>query len=128
MFRLLLVDDDPDILAQYETALACVGYDLVMANSTKETRQKLKTARPDLAIVDVMMENGIPGFDLAREIHHEYPKIPILMISALNQELNAPMKIEPDEKLPIFKFLDKPISSLTLRVEIENALRSTGSA
>jgi len=71
-----------------------------------------------------MMENGIPGFDLAREIHHQAPNVPILMISSINEQLKAPITFGRDENLPIHKFLDKPISPQVLRREVESALAS----
>jgi len=124
MAKLLLVDDDVDFIEQYRAALARTGHELIPAYSATEARQLLKTMTPDLAVVDVMMENGLPGFDLAREIHRQAPDVPILMISGLNEQLKAPIPFEPDENLPIHKFLDKPVLPQVLRREVECALAS----
>ncbi|MFA6030431.1 MAG: response regulator [Elusimicrobiota bacterium] len=124
MAKLLLVDDDLDVMTQYKAALANTGHELTIAASATEARGLLKNFIPDLAVVDIMMEDGIPGFDLAREIHQKAPDCPILMVSSLNQELKSPADMTPDEKLPIHKFLDKPLTGKILVQEIEKALAS----
>lgn len=122
MAKLLLIDDDEDVIAQYRAALAGTGHELTVANSAAEARAALKRGLPELAVVDIMMDNGIPGFDLAREIHEKAPKAPILMASSLNSELKTPFDSKADSKLPIFKFLDKPVAAKTLVEEIRRAL------
>ena len=122
MAKLLLIDDDVDVIAQYRAALAGTGHELTVANSAAEARAALKRGLPELAVVDIMMDNGIPGFDLAREIHEKAPKAPILMASSLNSELKTPFDSAADAKLPIFKFLDKPVAAKTLVEEIRLAL------
>jgi DNA-binding NtrC family response regulator len=124
MAKLLLIDDDPDVMAQYTTTLARTGHQLTTASSTREARVALEKLVPDLAVVDIMMDDGIPGFDLAREIHRKAPDCPILMVSSMNQELKSPLDTTPDAMLPIHKFLDKPVSGQKLIDEIEAALRS----
>ena len=124
MTKLLLVDDDVDFIEQYRAALAGTGHELIPAYSATEARQLLKTMTPDVAVVDVMMENGLPGFDLAREIHHQAPDAPILMVSNINEQLKAPIAFGRDENLPIHKFLDKPVPPQVLRREVESALAS----
>ena len=89
-----------------------------------KAREALRRQSPDVAVVDIMMDNGIPGFDLAREIHAKAPDAVILMVSSLNSELKQPLDFTPDAKLPIFKFLDKPVRGKALVQEIEQALAS----
>lgn len=125
MAKLLLVDDDVDVIAQYEAALAGAGHELHTAYSATDARKLLKDGLvPDLAVFDIMMENGLPGFDLARELHRIAPKVPILMVSGINEELKMPIDFTPDERLPIYKFLNKPVPPQTLRTEIAGALAS----
>lgn len=124
MAKVLLIDDDEDVIAQYQAALAGSGHDLTVAYSAAQAREALKSLEPEVAVVDIMMDNGIPGFDLAREIQAKAPGTPILMVSSMNSELKAPMDTRPDEKLPIFKFLDKPVSGKALVEEIGRALAS----
>ena len=124
MSKVLLVDDDVDLMAQYRLALAGTGHELIPAYSAAEARQLLKTMTPDLAVVDVMMEGGFPGFDLAIEIHSQAPNVPILMVSGINERLKAPVPFGRDENLPIHKFLNKPVPPQVLRQEVESALAS----
>jgi len=122
MAKLLLVDDDLDVIDAYKTMLAGTGHELAVAYSATEARGVLKRFAPDLAVVDIMMEDGIPGFDLAKEIAARFPGTPILMVSSLNEQLKAPLDFTPGEELPITKFLDKPLSGPTLIREIDQAL------
>ncbi|HSB71351.1 MAG TPA: response regulator [Candidatus Methylomirabilis sp.] len=124
MSKILLVDDDVDLMAQYQTALSGTGHELIAAYSASEARQLLKTMTPDLAVLDVMMENGFPGFDLAIEIHSQAPDVPVLMVSSINERLKAPVPFGRDENLPIHKFLNKPVPPKVLRQEVESALAS----
>ena len=122
MAKLLLVDDDLDVIDQYKSALAGTGHEVAVAYSATEARGVLSRFTPDLAVVDIMMEDGIPGFDLAKEIAARFPGTPILMVSSLNEQLKAPLDFTPGEQLPITKFLDKPVNASTLVREIDEAL------
>lgn len=124
MAKLLLVDDDLDVIDAYKTILGGTGHELAVAYSATEARALLSRFTPDLAVVDIMMEDGIPGFDLAQQIHDRFPGTPILMVSSLNEQLKGPLDFTPSEKLPITKFLDKPVSPKVLCEEIEKALVS----
>ena len=124
MAKVFLIDDDADVIAQYKAALAGTGHDLTVADSAASAREALKKGTPDVAVVDILMDNGIPGFDLAREIHAQAPQAPILMVSSLNSELKTRFDTASDEKLPIFKFLDKPVQGKTLVEELRRALAS----
>ena len=124
MAKVFLIDDDVDVIAQYKAALSGTGHELTIAASAAEAREALLRGTPDVAVVDIMMDNGIPGFDLAREIHEKAPGVPILMVSSLNSELKSPVDTAPDAKLPIFKFLDKPVAGHVLVNEIKKALAS----
>jgi len=125
MAKVLLIDDDEDVIKQYQAALAGTGHELSVAYSAAEARAVLEKKIPEVAVVDILMDNGVPGFDLAREIHEKAPQAPILMVSSLNTELKQPFDSTADAKLPIFKFLDKPVPGKTLVEEIRKALAST---
>ncbi len=124
MSKLLLIEDDVDVMAQYRMALAGTGHELIPAYSAAEARQVLKQMTPDLAVIDIMMDGGFPGFDLAIEIHDQAPNVPILMVSSINEQLKAPVPFGRDENLPIHKFLNKPVAPQVFREEVESALAS----
>ena len=124
MARVLLIDDDADVITQYRAALAGTGHEVTVALSAAEAREALKKSAPEVAVVDILMDNGTPGFDLAREIHAQAPQAAILMVSSLNSELKSPFDSTPDARLPIRKFLDKPLKGKALVEEIRLALEA----
>ena len=84
--RILVVDDEPNILKLISFILKSNGYEAIEANSGSECLEKLKKERPDLIILDVMMP-GMDGFEVARKIssNPEISGIPILMLSSRAQ-------------------------------------------
>lgn len=62
---ILLVDDDSDYLYQLKLQVEKFGFNVVTANSQKEAEELLSTFKPDLAILDLMMENEDSGFILS---------------------------------------------------------------
>ncbi len=84
--KILIVDDDIDIITVIETILRKEGYIVVSANNKVEGMKKLKEEKPDLAILDVMMTTQYEGFELAQEINalSELQKVPILMQTSID--------------------------------------------
>ena len=66
--KILIVDDDVDIISVLQTILTKEGYTVVTAMSKKEGIEKMLSEKPDLAILDVMMTTHYEGFELAQEI------------------------------------------------------------
>ena len=65
MAKILMIDDDPDIITAIRIPLEASGYEFYQACSGQEGLEKVKEVNPDLIILDVMMETateGIPGF------------------------------------------------------------------
>jgi CheY-like chemotaxis protein len=81
----LAVDDEPDALDLLRTCLAGEGYEVIAASSGIEALILLEQARPDLAIVDVMMP-GMTGLELCDELrrHERFGELPIILYSAYN--------------------------------------------
>ena len=116
MAKILIIDDDPDIVTAVRLTLESAGHQIVAANSGKEGLEKVKAERPDLIILDVMMETHTEGFQLALKLHSPDPSsdlkkfkdTPILMLTAIHS--TTPMRYEPDiDYLPVQLFVDKPI-------------------
>jgi CheY-like chemotaxis protein len=116
MAKILIIDDDPDILTAVRMSLEPQGYEVVEARSGKEGIEVLKNNTPDLIILDVMMETKTEGFQLALKLRSPDPgseyanfkDIPILMLTAIHS--TTPLKFEPDiDYLPVELFVDKPI-------------------
>ena len=84
--KILIVDDDIDVITIIETILKKEGYVVVSANDKKEGMKKIKEEKPDLAILDVMMTTHYEGFELAKEITDdpELNKMPVLMQTSID--------------------------------------------
>lgn len=84
--KILIVDDDIDVITIIETILSKEGYHVVSATNKTEGMQKIREDKPDLAILDVMMTTHYEGFELAKELtdDSELRKLPILMQTSID--------------------------------------------
>ncbi|GGJ29630.1 response regulator transcription factor [Deinococcus roseus] len=85
MQRILLVDDEEQILQLLEMFLEMNGYRPVLAHSVQEAVQVVSTAEFDLAILDVCLDDG-NGFELARRLKADHPQLPVVFLSGLSAE------------------------------------------
>ena len=124
MAKILLIDDDVDMVEMYKIILTHRGHKVTAAYNAAEARALMKKRAPaDAVVLDVMMETATIGFDLAREIHQKYPKLPILMLSGVRGAKDLPFKFEPDEDwLPVKDVLEKPVKPEVLLKAVEKAL------
>jgi CheY-like chemotaxis protein len=116
MAKILVIDDDPDIVLSVRMALEAVKHEVISAPNGKEGVEMIKSEKPDLIILDVMMDTKTEGFQLALKLHNPDPSsdffkfkdIPILMLTAIHS--TTPLRFEPDiDYLPVELFVDKPI-------------------
>lgn len=83
---ILLADDDPDYLFQIKLLLEKNGYQVITADSQREAEKILEKVKPDLAILDLMMENEDSGFILSYKIKKLYPDVPVIIATAVTAE------------------------------------------
>lgn len=116
MAKILVIDDDPDIVTAVQMVLESGGHQVLSAPNGKQGLERVKADVPDLIILDVMMETHTEGFELALKLHSPDPasewkpfrNIPILMLTAIHS--TTPLRYEPDiDYLPVELFVDKPI-------------------
>jgi CheY-like chemotaxis protein len=69
--KILIVDDDIDVIAVIQTILESEGFEVITASNKIEALQKAKEHKPALAILDVMMTTHFEGFELAKELFEE---------------------------------------------------------
>ena len=83
--KILIVDDDIDVLTVIKTILENEGHQIIMANGKKEAIEKAKAEKPDLAICDVMMSTHYEGFELAEAFtsNDEFKNMPVLMQTSI---------------------------------------------
>ena len=80
---ILIVDDDYDYLFQLKFQLEQWGCKVVTAESQREAEELLHTLKPDLAILDLMMENEDSGFVLSYKMKKKYPDVPVIISTAV---------------------------------------------
>jgi len=86
--RVLVIDDDPSVLRFLSLALEENGYEPLCAEDGMEGLDKVKSEKPDLIILDVMMPKRT-GFVLFRQLRKdsEYKDIPVMMVTAVAESL-----------------------------------------
>jgi len=124
--RILIIDDDPDITEAMTVVLENKGYEVRAAPDSDEGMQRLKEARPDLMILDVMMRTSQEGFEFSRQIKHDaqFKDIPILMLTAVKEKKGLDFKSAAGDEawLPVEAFLDKPVKPDMLIEKVQELL------
>ncbi len=122
----LIVDDDMDYLFQMKLKIEQFGYEAITADSQKEAEMIIESVKPDLAILDLMMESDDSGFILAYRIKRKYPDVPIIIATAVTAETGMSFDINSDDSQQWIKadlFLDKGIRTDQLQREINKLLK-----
>jgi CheY-like chemotaxis protein len=83
-FVVLCVDDEQISLMVRSRVLEKVGYDVIPANSAMEALEILRSHAIDLVLTDLLMP-GMTGADLAREVKQQYPTLPVMLFSGVNE-------------------------------------------
>jgi DNA-binding response OmpR family regulator len=118
--KILLVDDDPDLLAVTGFALQQAGFLVIKASDGRAGLEAVQAEQPDLAVLDVNLP-GMHGFDLARKLR-ETSSIPILMLTVRREEEDIVRALE----LGADDYLTKPFSPKVLIARIRALLRRVG--
>jgi len=128
--RILIIDDDDDLVLAMRLPLEAAGYKIARAANGEEGLKKVKEVKPDLIILDVMMDSTTAGFQVSLTVrspdpkseYAAYSKIPILMLTAIHQ--TTPMRFGPDQEyLPVDAFLEKPIEPSKLLEQVRRYLK-----
>ncbi|NMB74889.1 MAG: response regulator [Myxococcales bacterium] len=123
--KILIADDDPDILEQVSLLLKGEGYQVLGAHSQEEAEEALLTAIPDLAIFDLMMENKDSGFVLCHHVKRLYPETPVIILTAVAAATGLNFSSPSPEVRSWIKadtFLNKPVRPEQLRAEVHRLL------
>lgn len=83
--KIVIVDDDIDIINVVESILTAKGYQVLSANDKKEGIELIKNEKPDLAILDVMMTTHFEGFELAEQMVNDeaLKNIPVIIQTSI---------------------------------------------
>ena len=125
--RILVVDDDRDLVETTKTFLESRGYAVSTAHSGLEARDEIARQRPDLVVLDIMMDNDTDGFDLAFTLRDEpeAERIPVIIVSGFTKELKTKTHVfEPlmYEDWAAAKFFEKPVKLAELAEAIAGLL------
>jgi CheY-like chemotaxis protein len=124
--KIMIVDDDPDYINVVKTILEREQYTVVTASDKTEGMEKIRTEKPDLAILDVMMNAWQDGFEMSRQLKKDpqLKNIPVLMLTAVENRTGIGFKSTAGDPtwLPVDVFLDKPVEPDVLLSEVKKLL------
>ena len=111
--KVLVVDDDPDILDVINMVLEAQGYEVVFARDGVECLDKLVAEKPDLLILDLLMPKK-DGFAVYKELQSpkwaECRDMPILILSSVREEASRRRyELETGQELKADEYIEKPI-------------------
>jgi len=126
--NILIIDDDVDFLEQMKFHLQNLGYNVSTADSQKSGEKYLESHKPDLLIVDLMMENEDSGFILAYKSKKKYPDVPVIIATAVTSETGMVFGVNHKEEKNWIKadlYLEKNLRPDQLEREINKLLKSS---
>ncbi len=126
--RVLVIDDDKDFRASVKSLLEGRGYEVFEALSGHDGLRKVKECKPDVILLDVMMETSVEGYGVAYSLKNQdeyaaYRDIPLFMVSSIEES--------PDERFPMSaetemirpdRYLTKPLNIARFFELLEKAL------
>lgn len=129
MAKILIVDDDAELLSSVKDVLESHGHSVTSAANGTEGEAKAREIKPDLMVLDVMMAHDSEGFEVARRLHEDpaMKDLPVIMLTGIRRAKNLPFRFEPDEDwLPVRVVLEKPVDPEALLKEVDRALGKAG--
>src|SRR5581483_3972304 len=120
--RLLVVDDEPNIVELLSASLRFVGFEVATATDGLDAMQQARRRRPDLLVLDVMMP-GMDGFDMVRKLRGEGLQMPVLFLTARDATADrvTGLTLGGDD------YVTKPFSLEEVIARIRAILRRSGS-
>ncbi len=125
--KILVVDDDPDILDALTMILEAKGYQVVTARDGIEGLANLKAEEPDLLILDLLMPK-MDGFAVSKELQDprwsKFKDIPILILTSVREEASRRRyELETGLELDVDDYVEKPISPDVLLERVEKLVK-----
>lgn len=130
--KILIIDDDRDVVELIRITLEANNYDVFSAGNGAEGLKLVKEIRPDLIILDVMMDTATEGFQISYQLrskdpkseYREFSQTPIVMMTGISQKLHMKFSPEKDgDYLPVDEFLEKPVRVDSLLEKIKKLLK-----
>ena len=127
--RILVVDDDQDIVDSITIMLESQGYEVVPAQSGEEGMRLVEEKRPDLILLDIMMEKLTTGLHIGYDLrkHPDYKTIPIIIISGIGEATGFDIATEKEtDYVAADEFLEKPVKPDVLLKRVAELIQKSG--
>jgi CheY-like chemotaxis protein len=123
MAKILITDDDPDFVNATRIVLEKNNHQVITAESGDLGYQRARQEKPDLVILDVIMDTVLDGVSTSQRMHDdpELSNIPIIMVTSIANTDYAEL-FPTDEYIHINAFLSKPISADQLMRQVNKYL------
>lgn len=123
MAKILVVDDDPDFVSATKIILEKDNHEVIAAASGDSGFQRARDDKPDLVILDVIMDTVLDGLSVSQRMHDDSAlnNIPIIMVTSIANTDYAEL-FPTDEFIHINAFLSKPISANELIRQVNKYL------
>lgn len=125
--KILIVDDDVDLTKALQVTLESEHYTVITAADRTEGMEKIRTDKPNLIILDVIMSTWQDGFEMARELKKDtkFKDTPILMLTGVKVKTGIEFKSTAGDPTwcPVDGFLDKPVEFDILLAEVRKLLQ-----
>ncbi|MCD4824070.1 MAG: response regulator [Phycisphaerae bacterium] len=123
---ILIIDDDEDYLFQQKAYLEAAGYEVIATESSEKAEELIEQHKPDLVVVDLMMEEDDTGFRLCYFIKKNHPSMPVIMATGVAAEAGIEFNAVTDEERLWLKadvVLAKPFRCEQLEAKIKCLLK-----
>jgi len=126
--KVVLIDDNKDYLFTMETFLTKNGFEVSTAEDGQSGVKLVENEKPDIVLLDVMMESLFSGFEVCRKLRQnsDLKSIPIIGISGMADEINV--KFDKKKDFDYFspeEFLEKPVDKELLLETINKLINKT---
>ena len=118
MFKILVIEDEPEMRLGLEKNLKFEGYHVDLATNGEQGLQMILTGNYHLALLDIMLPK-LPGFDICRKAREKGDRTPIIMLTAKGQEIDKVLGLEMGAE----DYITKPFSLRELLARIKVVLR-----
>ena len=126
--KVLMIDDDADCRASVRYVLEGCGYTVIEADCGKDGLRKVVEHKPDLILLDVMMECDSEGYGVTHAIKHQeaygdFRSVPIIMMSSIQESPDELFPMSPESELiRPDRYIPKPVEARVLLEAVDKAL------
>ncbi|MFY8032203.1 MAG: response regulator [Devosia sp.] len=119
--HILVVDDDQEIRKLLARYLSEQGFRVSVAGSRREFNERIATEKLDLVILDVLLPDG-SGLDLCRQLRQKQPQLPVILVTALKEDVDRIIGLE----IGADDYIGKPFNPRELLARVRAVLRRVG--